>query len=345
MNDSFTFISYLIEIFENKGNFEIQEFEKENQDFHFTSWKIIISNVINSVNDLQKYTRLILDDYYLIKNQKIHELVYALIVENLANFQVVIITRWDPPFDLRELRLYQKMLELRMRELRFEDQEISQLLSIAKSVKFNETEVKELSNKTEGWILAIRMILLAKSFSDNEYETKEDDLLTIDLDRLMLHIRENIDQIFFRQMQLCALLDQFDRELVEVISSHALPEFYQADDFLSKLIEMNFFLIPVRGEEGKFRFHHLIGDILKRQLEKTDLALVNSLYIKISEWFSNNDLADEAIHYSIKAKNYTLACNLITIYRGTLMDQGQWWVLQRWLNKIPRQIRNTNVDF
>ncbi|TDQ19037.1 ATP/maltotriose-dependent transcriptional regulator MalT [Algoriphagus boseongensis] len=345
MNSTSVFITYLIDILEKiEGSKKIQNIFKNKQELHFLSWDALINRIINSVNQLQKNFRLVLDDYHLIKNPEIHQLVKALINENLSNLQLVIITRWDPPFQLRALRLYNKMLELRMRDLRFEKSEIHQLLSTADDIRIKDSEINSLLENTEGWILAIRMFLLVKSFSDPFYENNENEILANDLDRLMFHISENIDPNFFRLMQLCALFDQFDKELISAICRIAFPDSCSAETFLSKLVELNFFLIPIRDSHGKFRFHHLIGDILKRQLIKSEPALANTLYNEISEWYSDNGLVDDAMNYSIKANNYTLACNLIKTHRGVFLEKGQWWILQRWIKSIPRQIRNTHID-
>ncbi|MFC3878731.1 LuxR C-terminal-related transcriptional regulator [Algoriphagus namhaensis] len=345
MNDTSTFISYLVDSLEKFGdNEEIQRIFNNKKELHFLSWDAIIDRIINSVNQIQKNFRLVLDDYHLIKNPDIHQLVKVLINENLINFQVVISTRWDPPFQLRELRLYQKMLEFRMRDLRFDKSEIHELLSTADDIRISDTEVNSLFENTEGWILAIRMFLLAKSFSDLDDANNNNDILVHDLDRLMFHISENLDPKFFRIMQLCALFDQFDKELINAICKCAFPGSCSADTFLSKLVELNFFLIPIRDTQGKFRFHHLIGDILQRQLQNCEPALVNSIYKQISEWFSEKGLFNEAVQYSIKANNYTLACDLIKNHRGVLLEKGQWWVLQRWIKNIPRKIRNSHID-
>ncbi|WP_075349162.1 LuxR C-terminal-related transcriptional regulator [Algoriphagus marinus] len=345
MNDTTTFISYFIDSLERSGDSgKIQKIFKNKQELHFLSWGAIIDRIINAVNQIQKNFRLVLDDYHLIKNPDIHQLIKVLINENLINVQVVIITRWDPPFQLRELRLYQKMLELRMRDLRFDKSEIHELLSTAYDMKISDSDVNSLFENTEGWVLAIRMFLLAKSFSDLEYENNENNILAHDLDRLMFHISENIDPKFFRIMQLCALFDQFDKELINAICKFAIADSCSADTFLSQLVELNFFLIPIRDLQGKFRFHHLIGDILQRQLQSSEPALVNSIYNQISKWFSEKGLVDEAVQYSVKANNYSRACDLIKIHREALLEKGQWWVLQRWIKNIPRQIRNSHVD-
>ena len=208
----------------------------------------------------------------------------------------------------------------------------------------SQDDIKQLLNKTEGWILAIRLVLFAKSFHNFEDKDFDSSILTSDLDRLMLLISENIDPNFFRQIQLCALCDEFNEDLVNVICEFAFPDSCKGDVFLSKLKSLNFFLTPLSDDDKWYRFHHLIGDILRGQLERNEPAIINPLYIKISEWFSEKNLIDKAIHYAIKAKNYELACEQIIKHRASILDQGKWWVLQRWLDQIPWQIRKANAD-
>jgi ATP/maltotriose-dependent transcriptional regulator MalT len=344
MNDSATFISYFIEMLKRSESVEIEKLKELEKGLHFLSWEAIINSIINIVNEFQKQTSLIFDDYYLIHNPDIHQLIETLLKENLVNLQIIIITRWDPPFQLKELRVYQKMIELRMRTLKFDEEEIAQLIAIENLEGFSEEKIKELNAKTEGWILAIRMILLTRSFTSSENKNISAEILTNDLDRLMSLISENLDPSFLRQMQLSALCDQFNAELVNSICDFAFHGSCKGDVFISKLKELNFFLIPTSNNGSWYRFHHLIGDILKRQVKISDQDIIGPLYLHISSWFSDKGLIDEAILYAIKAENVDLACKLITSNRRKVLDQGKWWVVQGWLEKIPEIIRKSNVD-
>ncbi len=344
MNDSTIFIPYFIEMLKRAGIEDKKKLKKLDESHHLMTWEAIITVIINVVNKLQNLTRLILDDYHLIKNQEIHQLIEVLIREKLNNFQIVIITRWDPPFRLSKLRLYQRVFEIRMKDLRFDNDEITQLLSKNHSIEFSHDDIKELYIKTEGWILAIRMVLFAKSFqeiNDNKFEKA---MLTADVDRLMLLISENIDPNFFRQMQLCALCDEFNEDLVDAICEFAFPDSCKAGAFLSKLKSLNFFLVPLFYDAEWYRFHHLISDILKRQLKRAEPNTIMSIYLFVSNWFADKGIIEKALRYAVKAKNYELACNLITQHSGEILERGHWWTVQSWLNIIPRQIRQANVD-
>ena len=343
MNDTSTFLSYFTEAIKIVSPDEKQSLIRLQNEYKFLSWEIIIEKIVKITNKFQGNCRLILDDYHLIRNQQIHELVQALINENTGNLLVVIITRWDPPFTLRGLRLYQKMFEIRMRDLRFQEHELTDLL-VRNSISLSADEIKELTVRTEGWILAIRMMIIAKSFTNLVDEKMGSEMLTTDLDELLDHISQNLDPNFIRQMQLCSLCDQFNADLIDSICTYAFKGACNADIFLAKLKDLNFFLIPIRDNETWYRFHHLFGDILKRHLEKSEPNIIIPLYVHISSWFSGKGIIDEAIRYAIKAKNYDLACDLISEHKTRILDQGQWWVVQRWLENIPEHMRRGNME-
>ncbi|WP_439183821.1 hypothetical protein [Carboxylicivirga taeanensis] len=267
MSDSSLFLTYFIESLERCSAIDWDDLKDLAQQYHFLEWDTIIDLIINKINTLNKYARLILDDYHLIRNQEIHQLIDAIIKENINYFQLVIITRHDPPLQFRQLRLYQRILELRMYDLRFDKNEINELLKMKPTVYFSQEEVNELLFRAEGWILGIRMMLMARPVPKTEGKKVSFDYLTNDLDILIDHIGDNFSPEFFRQIQLCSLCEQFNKELLDSIFSFSFNESGGANNFLAQLIDSNLFLIPTGDEFSWFRFHHLFGDVLKRRLK------------------------------------------------------------------------------
>ena len=344
MSDSSTFISYFAETLERSTSVEIPELKNLDQGAHLLSWESIIDIIVNKINELKDPIRLILDDYHLISNREIDRLINAIISENIGNFRLVLITRWDPPLQLRELRLYQRMLELRIRDLRFSQDEISELLAREGHVNFSEDEISELLTETEGWILAIRMIVMARALLDLKGNKLEYRIITSDLDVLVDQISDNLDPEFIKRVQLCSLCDQFNEDLIDSIFTHAFNDPGDAGTFLAKLKDLDFFLLPAADNASWFRFHHLLGDIHRRRLERNEPNIIKPVYNHISSWFSGKGLIDDAIRYAIKAENYELACKLITEHQVNILDRGEWWIVRAWLEQIPEPIRKSNLD-
>lgn len=344
MSDSSTFISYFFKTLERSTSVEMPDLKILNQEVYLLSWESIIEIIVNKINELKDPIQLILDDYHLINNREIDRLINTIISENLSNFRLILITRWDPPLQLRELRLYQRMLELRIRDLRFNKDEISELLAKEANVHFSEDEIKELSAKTEGWILAVRMIMMARVLYESGDKSLDQKIITSDLDVLVDQISANLDPDFIKRVQICSLCEQFNEELIDSIFTHVFKDSGDSGIFLAELKDLNFFLLPAADKASWFRFHHLLGDILRRRLERNEPGIIKPLNSLISSWFAGKGLIDEAIKYAIKSEDWQLACDLITEHRVSKLDKGEWWVVQRWLESIPWQIRKTNVD-
>ena len=344
MNDTSNFLNYLGESLNRSSSCEREVLINLDKEYNFLSWEAIIEIIINSVNKLEQKTRLILDDYHLIRNQEIHQLVQVMISEDIKNLQVIIISRWDPPLQLQELRLYNKIHEIRMSDLRFEKEELTEFLTLDGHISLKNDEIKTLVKRTEGWILAIRMMLLAKSFATVGNKKNDVDILPNDLDQLMSYISESLDPNFFRQMQLCALCNQFNAALIDSICDFAFEGSCKGEVFLAKLKELNFFIIATKDDGKWYRFHHLFGEILKRHLKKSEPDSIIPIYLHISSWFSAKGLIYQAIQYAIKGEDFKLASSLIIEHKADFLDKGEWWEVKRWIECIPDDMRKADVD-
>ena len=83
MNDTSIFLTYLSEALSKFSSVEKQSLKNLDKDYNFMSWPSIIEIIVNSLNVLDEHSILILDDYHLIKNQEIHQLVQVLISEEI----------------------------------------------------------------------------------------------------------------------------------------------------------------------------------------------------------------------------------------------------------------------
>src|SRR5690606_26755931 len=89
----------------------------------------LLATFINSFSESTTDYTLVLDDYHLIKNQKIHESIIYLLDHFPAHLRLIIITRSDPPFSLARLRANHRITELHAAELAFSLQETNQFLN------------------------------------------------------------------------------------------------------------------------------------------------------------------------------------------------------------------------
>jgi LuxR family transcriptional regulator, maltose regulon positive regulatory protein len=75
--------------------------------------------------------------------------------------QLVIATRTDPPLPLARLRAKSEMLELRLTDLRFTNQETADFLNHTMGLKITTEDVARITRRTEGWISGLQMATLS----------------------------------------------------------------------------------------------------------------------------------------------------------------------------------------
>src|SRR6266571_5751053 len=103
---------------------------------------------------------LIVDAYQIIEEPTIHESL-SLFLEHLpAHLHLILSSRVDPDLPLARLRVRGQLTEIRMDELRFDQEEASQYLGQLLSPTLSAEEVSQLVNRTEGWIAGLQLATL-----------------------------------------------------------------------------------------------------------------------------------------------------------------------------------------
>ena len=344
MNESSIFLTYFTEAIKNSSKSEISAFDDIHQNSHFLSAPAFINKIINTINVLDNPVRLVLDDYHLIENPVIHNLIDALIQEPIQDFQLIIITRRDPPFKMNKLKLYKRLAEIRTGDLKFNLNELNKLVNLNHSLSFSEQELKDINERTEGWILGIRMFLVAGKVPNRATEKKNFDFFYNDITNLIDHTAQQLEPKLFRQIEICSLFDEFNEVMVNSIFKIVLKESDREDNFFEKLKTSNLFLMPLDNDGNWYRFHHLIKKDLNNRINKSEPDLVSVIYNQISKWYYRNNNLEHAIQYAIKSGNYQLACDEINKSRMLMLNKDRWWVVQAWLELIPQKIKKSNFD-
>ena len=79
----------------------------------------ILNDLINQIADEQVQFAMVLDDYHLIQNHGVHQILAYLLEHLPPKVNIVIITRADPAFNIARLRTRGQLTEFRAADLRF----------------------------------------------------------------------------------------------------------------------------------------------------------------------------------------------------------------------------------
>jgi LuxR family maltose regulon positive regulatory protein len=121
--------------------------------------------LVNNLAELDRPLYMALDDYHLIKNNEIHEFLAKLFEYPQPFFRLIIITRRDPALPLTTWRSKNKLIEIRSLDLKFKRFEIAEFYQHITSTLPNDAVLTKLEEATEGWISALRMLMLSNNHS------------------------------------------------------------------------------------------------------------------------------------------------------------------------------------
>jgi LuxR family maltose regulon positive regulatory protein len=342
-NDLHLFLAYFItaiqSIFPHFGS----ETRKYLQAANLPPTAVLASTLINELDQIEENYLLVLDDYHLITERKIHDLFSAILSHPPGTMHLVVATRRDPPLSMMELRARGQMTEIRVQELRFSADEIAQFLQQVMGMKVNEKTAAVLEEKTEGWVVGLRLALLSmRELADLDHivEDFSDDNRYV-MDYLITEVLSRQPPTIQDYLLSTAVLNRFCAPLCEAVCT-AEDEtgtcMITGSEFIDQLEHTNLFVIPLDNQRRWYRYHHLFQQLLLRQLKKRFRPdEITAFHQKAGSWFVQNDLLEEALYHFLSAGDITAARNLIRQSRHHVTDQEQWHRLDRWFGSLPQE--------
>jgi LuxR family maltose regulon positive regulatory protein len=236
----------------------------------------ITRELLNQVADLGKPLLIVLDDYHLIQNPKIHQILQTSIDYLPPQIHLILTTRQDPPLSLPRWRARSWMSEFSAADLRFNPTETSNFLQHTMQLEISQEAVDLLESRTEGWVAGLQLAALSLSAGDVSNETVAqfggrdryvaEYLLAEVLDQQSIDIQQFLLPI--------AVLERFNVNLCTAVlyadpDAEHLEHNQKHQAIIESLEASNLFLIALDREGYWYRFHHLFTELLRQRLQQT----------------------------------------------------------------------------
>ncbi len=309
--------------------------------------RVLVDTLINELNGIDQPFILALDDYHFIRDMAIHDFIDELLTHTPRGLHLVLITRLNPPLNLRLLRARGHLLELRAEDLRFTIDETQAFAQKAYGKPLDAQQAAVLQEKVEGWAVGLHLCFLSLQDPgelDAIVERFSDQRLVIDY---------LFNEVFLRQPEFIrerllktAILDRFSASLCDSLcEADASSSAMSGREFIQWLEQADVFVFALDREHEWFRYHHLFQDLLRHQLAQTlDADEIATLHRRASRWFAENGFIDEAIHHALKADDVDAAADLVAQHRRDILNADQWHVLKRWLSYLPDEVKQNRAE-
>jgi LuxR family maltose regulon positive regulatory protein len=319
-----------------------------------------LTRLINALAEFDHDMVLVLDDYHIITTPAIHTAVTFLLDHLPARVCLAIGSRADPPLPLARLRAREQLVELRAADLRFTPEDVQTFVQLADNVVLSPEQARAICSYAEGWPAGVQLIALALRADEREAAPR--------LDRWPAHLGDSqshvfaylADDVFERQpahlksfLLQTAILDRMCAPLCDAVmgvggwelgvggtSPTPNPQLPTPGAAYSRLIleeleRANLFLIPLDGERGWYRYHHLFRAFLCARLAVEPRHAVAELHRRASVWFERSDILPSAVEHALAAGEIDRAAELIEGLAPEMIERGEYATLNSWLDQLP----------
>nr|BBH85447.1 hypothetical protein KTC_01980 [Thermosporothrix sp. COM3] len=329
-NEPLRFLSYLVTA--------LRRVNRRLRAIHTTDEQHCEEAMCQLVNELTETldaeTVLVLDDYHVITNDKVHQLMRFLLAHQPPRLHLMLGARVDPPFALARLRAKGQLTELRTDALRFDVQEVT-ALGQGVGLVLSTEEAHLLEQRTEGWGAGVQLLLLA-------LRGQKDAISFLQTFRgshrfLLDYISEEILAQQTPEMQRfllrTSILEQMTGSLCEAVTG--LPD---GQGSLEALRQANLFVSVLDEGAVWYRYHALFAEVLRARLHSKEPEVLPELYRKASDWYEQQGLLEEACDYAFLAGDLSRAAELVAKVLPAMVELGRIQQLKRWLSQLPMSI-------
>ncbi|WP_433917509.1 LuxR C-terminal-related transcriptional regulator [Streptomyces canus] len=254
--------------------------------------------LLNELAASEKPHVLVLDDYHLLTDPRIHESVEYLVTYLPASLRIVIATRTDPPLPIARLRARGDLTELRAAQLRFSPDEAAALVSTVSGHDLDNAAAAAVWERTEGWAAGLQLAALA--LRADPAKARADDRHLLDY-----FAAEVLPGLAPRQRDLLVRAAPLER-LSGPLCDAALQTTGSAG-VLADLVKGDLFVAALDDEGRWYRCHHLLRDALAREATTDPQDVLGHA----ADWFAAEGQIDDAVRHLLRAHRYDDAAELM----------------------------------
>ena len=283
---------------------------------------------------------IVLDDYHVITDTKVHEAVTWL-TERAVGIKLVLVSRSDPPLPLARLRARRQLFEVREADLRFRSTEAGAFVEGICGRSLSKESLETLAKRTEGWAAGLQLAALAlRSVDDPEtfisdFHGTHAFVADFLADEVLAGIPPEGQDFLLRT----ALLNRLTGPLCD-----AALDREGSQRLLDELSRANLFLVPLDGERRWFRYHQLFADLLRRRSLKVPESERRAILLRASAWSAAEGMADDAVAYAVRAGEPARAADLVARSGLAALAAGESHTALRWVRTLPEAAVRASAD-
>ena len=275
---------------------------------------------------------VVVEDAHLLTNTALVRELGVVASSLPANVRLVVSSRWDLALPVSELRLRGSLVELRGRDLDFDEDGALTLVRAVSGKAVEDDLAAVLVERTDGWAAGLQLIAISlQGASDPRAALDEvagtDRLLVEYLTAEVLDQQPDSTREFLVQT---SVLPWLSAPLCDAATAGS-----GAREQLDLLWHRSVFVVPLDRSLGRLRYHHLFADLLRQELGHQP-AEEQQVRRRAADWFLHHGHVVEGIEQLIAAREWRRALDAVVSNGQGFFERGESATLVGWLEQLDR---------
>jgi LuxR family maltose regulon positive regulatory protein len=290
-----------------------------------------VAGLTDGLERLTAPVLLVIDDLEQLRSEEALEGLGRLIERAPAQLRCLLISRSEPKIGLHRLRLTGELTELRPAELTLSVEEVGELLASA-GVQVSPDQVRRLHDRAEGWAAGVRLAALSLARHPDpdrfveEFSGSERTVAEYLGGEVLSRQSPEVRYLLLRT----SILERVSGPLADHLTGRK-----DGARVLHRLDEANALVMAVDVQRSWFRYHRLMVDLLRGELEREAAADVPELHRRAAEWLAEHGQPIEAIRHAQQSADWELVAELLGSHWVGLLLDGEETTLASLLAAVP----------
>jgi LuxR family maltose regulon positive regulatory protein len=292
--------------------------------------RAVADEIVNALADSEVGRGLIvIDDTHRWREPRLFELLAATVDQLPAHWGVVISSRTEPALPIARWRARGELAEFRQPSLRFEVDEIRELLQ---SRGLAADGAEDLEARTQGWAVGLRLMLTVGKATGREPSRSQRDVF----DYLATEVFENMAPDMQQFLLRCSVLPELTAERCAHVSGQP-----NASALFAQIEQEGLFITPIDDAGTTLRLHDLFRDFLEERLRRERADEIPALLVRAAEQEPN---LLRAVSWLVRAGAIDRAEAMLVARGQALLPVGGQADLLRMLGMLPAATVEKNPD-
>ena len=322
-NDPGTFVAYLIRAIDEAWSVPEDDLTSLLAP-GVTEISVLLPRLTNLVSGIPKGSSLVIDDVHVIDDPRSQRILEAIVDSVQPGSRILLSGRSLPPIGVERLRLQRRILELHEGELALSYGESCALVAAA-NLRIGPDRIQRIHQIAEGWPAGVYLLALASTQSE------------VELPQASVPVAAYVHEQVFAVLDVATIefltktsvLDQLDGPTCDALLART-----DSARVLASLADRHLFVVPTEGHTGSYRYHGLLADVLRNELQKSDQKLVQELHARASEVFVERGDRGPAVIHALLSGDIERTASLVWSYLPIMLGLGKGDTVVSWLKHL-----------